>query len=59
MALCVWGGGVIAKCKCGQTAKLIFDAENTHHRGKYHWKADLLLDWFRYNQTSTADANAT
>ena len=26
--------------------------ENTHHRGKYHCMADLLFDWFGFDQTS-------
>ena len=35
-------------------------SENTHHRGKYHCTADLLFDWFGFNQKSKAhDANAT
>ena len=27
-------------------------AENTHHRGEYHCIADLLFDWFGFDQTS-------
>ena len=26
--------------------------ENTYHRGKYHCTADLLFDWFVFDQTS-------
>ena len=26
--------------------------ENTHHRGKYHCTADLLFEWFGFDQTS-------
>ena len=34
-------------------------AKNTHHMGKYHSTADLLFDWFGFDQTSKADANST
>ena len=34
-------------------------AENTHHRGQCHCMADLLFDWFGFNQTSEADAKST
>ena len=32
--------------------------ENTHHRGKYHCMADLLFDWFGFDQTSKYVANS-
>ena len=37
----------------------MIDAENTHHRGKYHCTADLLFDWFGFIQTSKADGEST
>ena len=37
----------------------VMHTENTHHRGKYHRTADLLLDWFGFDQTSKAVANST
>ena len=30
---------------------------NTHQRGKYQCTADLLFDWFGFDQTSKAIAN--
>ena len=33
-------------------------AENTRHRGKYHYSADLIFDWFGFDQTSKAVANS-
>ena len=33
--------------------------ENTHKRGKYHCTADLLFDWFGFNQTSKTVVHST
>ena len=32
---------------------------NTHlvHKGKFHWTADLLFDWFGFGQTSKCVVN--
>ena len=35
------------------------DSVKTHHWGKYHCMADLLFDWFGFDQSSKADANST
>ena len=32
---------------------------NTHNRGKYHCTADLLFDWFRFDQTGKTVVHAT
>ena len=33
--------------------------EATDQRGKFHCTADLLFDWFGFDQTSKAVANST
>ena len=33
--------------------------ENTDHMGKYHCTADILFDWFGFDQTSKYVANTT
>ena len=38
---------------------LYLHLENTHHRGKYHFMADLLFDWFGFDQTSKTVVHLT
>ena len=35
------------------------EAENTHQRGKYRSAADLLLDWFGFDQSSKTVVHST
>ena len=37
----------------------ITNTESTHFGGKYGCRADLLFDWFGFDQKSKADANST
>ena len=30
--------------------------EDTHHRGEHHYTADLLIDWFGFDQSSKANS---
>ena len=32
---------------------------SSHHRGKYHSTADLLFDWFEFDQTSKTTVQST
>ena len=43
--------------KMGTWMDLNVWSENTHLRSKYHCTADLLFDWFRFEQSSKAAAN--
>ena len=43
---------LLTRRKLRHNADVIFITENTHHRGKDHCMADLLFDWFRFQQTS-------
>ena len=38
---------------------MIRQAESTRHRKKYYCTADLLIDWFGFEQTSKAVVNST
>jgi len=33
--------------------------ENTYQKGNYNCTANLVFDWFGFDQTSKADANST
>ena len=33
--------------------------DNTYHRGNYHCMADLLFDWFGFDQTSKTVVHST
>ena len=50
---------LLTRRKLRHNADVIFITENTHHRGKDHCMADLLFDWFGFNQTSKAYQNST
>ena len=43
----------------GQAILRLVSAKNTLHIGNYHCPADLLFDWFRFDQTSKTVVNAT
>ena len=45
-------GSAFSSSSALHTVKTCFDAENAHHRGKFHCTADLLFDWFGFDQTS-------
>ena len=36
-----------------------YNTENAHHRGEYHCTADLLFEWFRFDQTSKTGVHST
>ena len=38
-------------CTWTTKATKLTNSESTHHRGKHHCLADLLFDWFGFNQT--------
>ena len=60
LAVSAWGGNLdFPEFLQKKFYNINYRSVNTYHRGKCHCMADLLFDWFGFNQTSKADDNST